>query len=45
VDLDGEQEAWYDLPMPSLTKKIIRGRAYYYARECKRVDGKPKIVW
>ncbi len=31
--------------MPSLTKKIIRGRAYYYARECKRVDGKPKIVW
>lgn len=35
----------YDLRMPSLTKKIIRGQAYYYARECKRVDGKPKIVW
>ena len=31
--------------MPSLTKKIIRGRPYYYLRECKRVDGKPKIVW
>jgi transposase len=28
-----------------LTKKIIRGRPYYYLRECKRVDGKPKIVW
>jgi transposase len=31
--------------MPSLTKKIIAGRAYYYLRECKRIDGKPKIVW
>ena len=31
--------------MASLTKKIIRGRPYYYLRECKRVDGKPKIVW
>jgi transposase len=31
--------------MPSLTKKIIRGKVYYYARECQRVDGKPKIVW
>jgi transposase len=31
--------------MPSLTKKIIKGHAYYYARECQRVDGKPKIVW
>src|SRR5262245_4748831 len=31
--------------MPSLTKKVIRGRPYYYLRECKRVDGKPKIVW
>lgn len=32
-------------PMASLIKKIIRGRAYYYARECRRVDGKPTIVW
>ena len=31
--------------MASLTKKIIKGRAYYYLRECQRVDGKPKIVW
>ena len=30
--------------MASLVKKIIRGRPYYYARVCKRVDGKPKIV-
>ncbi|TAK55875.1 MAG: IS1634 family transposase [Gammaproteobacteria bacterium] len=31
--------------MPSLTKKTIRGRPYYYLRECQRVDGKPKIIW
>ena len=31
--------------MASLVKKTIRGKPYYYARECKRVDGKPKIVW
>lgn len=31
--------------MASLTKKTIGGRTYYYARECKRVNGKPKIVW
>jgi transposase len=31
--------------MASLIKKKIRGHAYYYARECKRVKGKPKIVW
>jgi len=31
--------------MVSLIKKTIRGKAYYYARECQRVDGKPKIVW
>lgn len=24
---------------------MIRGRPYYYLRECQRVDGKPKIVW
>jgi transposase len=30
--------------MPSLTKKIVRGRAYYYLRESQRVNGKPKIV-
>lgn len=31
--------------MPSITKKKIRGRTYYYARECQRINGKPKIVW
>ena len=31
--------------MASLTKKIIKGRAYYYLRECQRVNGKPKITW
>jgi transposase len=31
--------------MASLATKKIRGHTYYYARECKRVDGKPKIVW
>lgn len=34
----------YDLTMASLTKKIINGHAYYYARECAWVNGKPKIV-
>jgi transposase len=31
--------------MASLTKKIVRGRPYYYARECQRIDGKPTIIW
>jgi transposase len=31
--------------MASITKKMIRGKPYYYARECKRISGKPKIVW
>src|SRR5207302_6521943 len=31
--------------MASLLKKTIRGKTYYYARECRRVNGKPKIVW
>lgn len=30
--------------MASLTKKIIRGHSYYYARECAWVNGRPKIV-
>lgn len=29
----------------SLHKKIVRGHPYWYARECQRVNGKPKIVW
>src|SRR5262249_10490307 len=31
--------------MASLIEKIIPGPAYYYARECRRVEGKPTIVW
>ena len=31
--------------MASIIKKTIRGKVYYYARECRRVAGKPKIVW
>jgi transposase len=31
--------------MASLIQKTIRGRAYYYARACRRVNGKPTIVW
>ena len=31
--------------MASLIKKTLRGKTYYYARECRRVDGKPNIVW
>jgi len=31
--------------MASIIKKTIRGHQYYYARECRRVNGKPKIVW
>ena len=29
----------------SMHKKLVRGRPYWYARECQRVQGKPKIVW
>jgi len=31
--------------MASITKKIKKGRPYYYAVESKRIDGKPRIVW
>lgn len=31
--------------MASLVKKTIHGKTYYYARECRRIDGRPKIVW
>jgi len=30
--------------MPSLTRKLIKGRPYYYVRHCQRVNGRPKIV-
>lgn len=31
--------------MASLVKKIKKGKAYWHAVECQRVDGKPRIVW
>jgi transposase len=31
--------------MASIIKKTLRGKTYYYARECRRVHGKPTIVW
>jgi transposase len=31
--------------MATITKKLIGGKPYFYARECKRVNGKPKVVW
>src|SRR5436190_16739101 len=35
----------YDLTkMASLTRKLVKGRPYYYVRHCQRVDGRPKIV-
>jgi transposase len=35
----------YDLNgMPSLTAKTVNGKTYYYLRETKRVNGKPKVV-
>ena len=30
--------------MPSLTRKLVKGRPYYYVRDCQRVNGRPKIV-
>jgi transposase len=30
--------------MASLTAKVFHGKTYYYARECQRLNGKPKIV-
>lgn len=29
----------------SLYKKVIRNHPYWYARECQRIQGKPRIVW
>ena len=31
--------------MASIIKKVKKGRPYYYAVECKRVNGKPRVVW
>ena len=31
--------------MASLIKKKLKGHVYWYVRECRRVDGRPTIVW
>lgn len=31
--------------MATLIKKIKKGKPYWYAVECRRVNGKPRIVW
>src|SRR3990172_3893627 len=44
--LDKIDRILYDLNgVASLIRKRIRGQSYWYARECQRVDGRPKIVW
>lgn len=31
--------------MPAIIKKIKKGKAYYYAAQSGRVNGKPRIIW
>jgi transposase len=31
--------------MPAIIKKIKKGKAYYYATQSGRVNGKPRIIW
>ena len=31
--------------MPAIIKKMKKGKAYYYAAQSARVNGKPRIVW
>ena len=31
--------------MATITHKMKKGRPYYYAVQCARVEGKPRIVW
>jgi transposase len=31
--------------MASIIKKKVRGQTYYYAAQCQRVEGRPRIVW
>lgn len=31
--------------MAHLIKKIVKGRTYWYARECQRVNGRVVTVW
>ncbi len=31
--------------MATITKRVIKGRTYYYAVVCQRVNGKPRLTW
>ena len=31
--------------MASVTKKVKKGKTYYYVTQCRRVNGKPRVVW
>lgn len=31
--------------MASVTKKVKKGKTYYYVTQCGRVNGKPRVVW
>ena len=31
--------------MPSIIKKTKKGKAYYYAVQSKRINGKPRVIW
>ena len=31
--------------MPAIIKKMKKGKAYYYATQSGRVNGRPRIVW
>jgi transposase len=44
-NLDDQSDIRMTYGMASIVKKTIRGKAYYYARECRRVNGQPRIVW
>jgi transposase len=34
----------YYITMPTITRRTIKGHTYYYAVECQRVHGKPRLV-
>ena len=36
---------WYYITMSTITRRIIKGRIYYYAVKSGRINGKPRLVW
>jgi transposase len=43
--LDIYRWVWYYTTMATITPRVIKGRTYYYAVKCGRVNGKPRLVW